>query len=95
MRSRLLYVVPLVLTAGSAWSQQYISNPGPGYPYSNPSQYMPYADSLVAPVVIAYPRPQQIYVNTGTQIIVNNGYPPIKPRVKKRVIKPRPPCNCN
>ena len=65
MRSRLLYIVPFLFTAGSAEAQYYYA-PGPGYPpYAAYPAYVPPPPPVViqqpAPVVVQQAPPQVIY----------------------------------
>ena len=79
MRSRLLYVVPFLLTAGSAEAQMWGGwgpnvGPGPGSPYAmSPSYGGPDGDSMntLYPVRRYVVRRTPVYVNPGP-IIINN-----------------------
>ena len=96
MRSRLLYIVPLLFTAGSAWSQQAYP---PGY-VAGPNVVVgqqEFADgpNALYPVKAYIIQRTPIYAPPNQTIINNTVYYGSKPALKKKVLyKPRPKPAC-
>ena len=100
MRSRLLYVVPFLFTAGSAVAQQVVQSYPPGY-IPGPSVQVgrqTFADgpNALYPVKAYIIQRQPMYIPPNQTVINNNVYYNYaRPAVRKPVVhKPRPPCNC-
>ena len=75
MRSRLLYVVPLLFSTVSAQAQMWGAGPGPGYPYAQSQSYGgPQGDSMntLYPVRRYVVRRTPVYVNPGPINIYNS-----------------------
>lgn len=88
MRSPLLYVVPVLFTAGSAWGQQVIQSYPPGY-IPGPSVQVgnqTFADgpNALYPVKAYIIQRQPMYVPPNQTIINNTVYYGGKPAVKHK-----------
>ncbi len=105
MRSRLLYVVPLLLTAGIAVAQQY-QNPmyitqgnGPVRVMNGrvPPNYVEADGPNALYPVKSYVIERQPIVMPAPQVTVTNNIimprPPVV-KAKPRVHRPHPPCQC-
>ena len=105
MRSKLLYVVPLLFTAGSALAQQY-QNPmyitqgnGPVRVMNGrvPPNYVEADGPNALYPVKSYVIERQPIVMPAPQVTVTNNIIMPRPPVVKhhpRVHRPRPPCQC-